>query len=98
MTDPNENNNKTKALFITLIQQLQMQGWISLGRIKDPKTDKIERNLEMAVYTIDTLEMFREKTTGNLDDDEMKLLEESLAILKQSYTEEVQKRDENPSE
>ncbi len=91
---PSNQNNKTKALFITLIQQIQMQGWVSLGRIKDPASDKIERNLEMAVYTIDTLEMFKLKTTGNLDDDELKLLEESISDLKLSYEEEAKKTEQ----
>ncbi len=80
--------NKTKALFITLIQQFQMQGWVSLGRIKNPATDKIERNLNMAVYTIDTLDMLKEKTIGNLDEDESRLLEQTISDLRISLASE----------
>ena len=45
--------NKHKALFITLVQQFQMQGWVSLGRIKNPSSDQVERNLNMAVFLVD---------------------------------------------
>jgi hypothetical protein len=75
---------KHKALFITLIQQFQMQGWVSLGRIKNPTSDQIERNLNMAVYTIDTLAMLKEKTRGNLDEDESRFLEQTLTDLRLS--------------
>ena len=36
-----ENNH----LFITLVSSLSSQAWIQMGKIKNPITDKIEKNL-----------------------------------------------------
>jgi hypothetical protein len=88
---------KHKALFITLIQQFQMQGWVSLGRIKNPSSDQVERNLNMAVYTIDTLDMLKEKTRGNLDEDESRLLEQTLTDLQLTLDSEKENNNQTSS-
>ena len=66
-----ENNE----LFITLISSLSSQAWIQLGKMKNPVTDKIEKNLEAASMSIDMLSMLHEKTKNNLEEYEAKLLE-----------------------
>ncbi len=84
---------KSAVLFITLIQQYQMQAWISLGKIKNPTTDKTERNLEYAKLTIDMLDMLKKKTRGNLSEDETRLIEQTLSNLKLNYVEESGKKE-----
>lgn len=81
---------RQKALFITLIQQYQMQGWVSLGKLKNPVTDKIEKNLEMAKVSIEILDMLKSKTQGNLTDEEIRILDQTIADLKLNYVSESQ--------
>ena len=72
-------------LFITLISSLSSQAWIQMGKIKNPMTDKIEKNLEAASMSIDMLAMIQEKTKNNLNDYESKLLEQSVKDLKMNF-------------
>jgi hypothetical protein len=56
-----------------------------LGVAPNPVTQKIETNLPMAKQTIDTLEILKKKTQGNLDAEEDKLLEGLLFELRMHY-------------
>jgi len=62
-----------------------------MGKLKHPVTDKIERNLELAKISIDTLDMLKVKTKGNLSEYEEKFLDEVIRELKLNYVEEVNK-------
>ena len=72
-------------LFITLISSLSSQAWIQMGKIKNPMTDKIEKNLEAASMSIDMLAMIQEKTKNNLNEYESKLLGQSVKDLKMNF-------------
>jgi hypothetical protein len=56
-----------------------------LGITPNPLTNKTEKNLPMAKQTIDTLEVLKQKTRGNLDNDEEKLLDSLLYDLRMHY-------------
>ncbi len=86
MTDPNHN-----ILFMQLIIQNQQIAMMAMGKIKNPVTDKIDRNLEHAKIYIDTLDMLQAKTKGNLSEYEEKFLTETLKELKLNYVDEVDK-------
>jgi len=86
MTDANHN-----ILFMQLIIQNQQIAMMSMGKIKNPVTDRVERNLEHAKIYIDTLDMLLAKTKGNLSEYEEKFLIESLKDLKLNYVDEVGK-------
>ena len=81
-------------LFITLISSLSSQAWIQMGKIKNPMSDKIEKNLEAASMSIDMLAMIQEKTKNNLNDYESKLLDQSLKDLKMNFVFEKNKSDD----
>ena len=83
----------TNQLFITLISSLSSQAWIQMGKIKNPVTDKLEKNLDAASMSIDMLSMIQEKTKNNLDEYESKLLEQSLKDLKMNF---VFEKNSNP--
>ncbi len=85
------HEQKNSYLFITLVQQYQMQAWISLGKLKNPSTDKIERNLDLAKLSIDMLDMLKEKTRGNLTAEEERMLTQTLTDLKLNYVDEYEK-------
>lgn len=64
----------------------------NLGKIKNPATDKVEKNLEQAQAMIDMLEMLSKKTRGNTTDEERKFLSNVLQELKLNYVDEVTKQ------
>jgi len=86
MNDANHN-----ILFMQLVIQNQQIAMMAMGKIKNPVTDKIERNLEHAKIYIDTLDMLVAKTKGNLSEYEEKFLTETLKELKLNYVDEVDK-------
>ena len=87
------NNNE---LFITLVSSLTSQAWIQLGKMKNPVSDKVEKNLEAASMSIDMLTMIQDKTKNNLDEYESKLLEQSLNDLRMNFV--FEKNQESESE
>jgi Domain of unknown function (DUF1844) len=80
-------NNKD-YLFMQLIIQNQQLALMSLGKMKNPVTNTIDKNLELAKIMIDTLDMLKEKTKGNLSEYEEQFLNETLKDLKLNYVAE----------
>ena len=76
------------ASFEFLIHTLFTQALMALGRIPNPITKQSHRNLATARHFIDTLDMLEAKTTGNLETDERRLLEEIQHQLRTLYMEE----------
>jgi len=77
--------------FLGYIASLGFQAMIFLGEIPSPITQKNERNLIQAKLLIDTLDILRDKTKGNLNDQESRLLDSSIYELKMKYVEEIEK-------
>ncbi len=80
-----------KAEFSLLVSSLASQAMISLGVAENPLTDKIEKDLQQARFTIDLLDVLQEKTQGNLDENESKLLESVLYHLHVEFIEASKK-------
>ncbi len=89
---------KNDLIFQQLLMSFQMQGMITLGKIMNPATQKIERNLLIAQSTIDTLEALKEKTKSNLNDDENRLLNQIIYDLKMNYADEVTREQKGKKE
>ena len=77
--------NKNMQLFMGLCTSLVSQAWMQLGKIKNPMTDEINIDLNAASLTIDMLAMLKEKTKGNISEDEAKILDQSISELKMNY-------------
>jgi hypothetical protein len=75
-------------LFMQLVIQNQQMAMISLGKVNNPVSDTLDKNLEYAKLSIDTLDMLAQKTKGNLSEYEEKLLAETVNQLKIIYVEE----------
>jgi len=71
--------------FSTFVMSLTSSAFYHLGDMPDPTTGKKEVNLPAVQQTIDMLIMLREKTKGNLTDDEKKLLEQLIYELQVKY-------------
>jgi hypothetical protein len=73
--------------FPTFILSLATSAQVHLGAIANPQTGKSEMNLPLAKETIDLLEILKEKTKGNLSNDEERLFEHLLYDLRMMYVE-----------
>ena len=89
-----EQMKKEDQLFIHLVNTFVQSAWISLGKVKSPVSDKLERNLEQATYYIDLLDMLQTKIKGNLSEWEEQYIIHSLSELKLNFIEEQKKGDE----
>lgn len=69
----------------TFILSLSGSAMFHIGEIPNPETGKTEKNLPLAKQSIDIIEMLKEKTKGNLDSDEEKLLDNILYDLRLKY-------------
>lgn len=83
--------DKDGVLFAQLVMTFQTAAWQQMGKIKNPLTDKIESNLDQARYSIDILEMLRNKTKGNLSEDEQRFLNHVISELQLNFVHEITK-------
>ncbi|MDZ7290887.1 MAG: DUF1844 domain-containing protein [candidate division KSB1 bacterium] len=91
---------KHKVLFMQLVLMFQQAAWHQMGKLPNPITNKIERDLEQARLSIDTLDMIKARTKGNLSDDETRMLDHVLRELKLNFVDELdkdQKKTEPPA-
>ncbi|HSU90599.1 MAG TPA: DUF1844 domain-containing protein [Sporolactobacillaceae bacterium] len=73
--------------FAAFVWSLSEQALAALGEIPDPATGKVTHDLIMAQQMIDIIIMLRDKTRGNLDQDEQTLVQEILSTLQMKYVE-----------
>lgn len=88
----------SKHGFITLVSSFYIACWQQLGKVANPLTGKIERNLEQAKYSIDILIVLKEKTKGNLTNEEENSLNQAIANLQMNYVDESNKPAEPKKE
>jgi len=85
------NPSRQAALFLQLLLGLQQSGMMTLGKLMNPLTRQIDKNLEAARDTIDTLAALEARTRGNLEPDEARVLQQVLTELRMNYLDEVKK-------
>ena len=78
--------------FSTFVISLSTQALMQLGEIPSPLTGKVESDFAVAKQMIDILGMLRDKSRGNLDEQETRLLEDVLYDLRMRYVEAVKKK------
>lgn len=83
--------DKNSQLLMYLVSSFEMTALQQMGKLKDPMLDKLERNLQSAQFSIDLLDMLKEKTKGNLSSDEQRYLDNVIAQLKLNYVDEIEK-------
>ena len=87
MADP-EDAGLPKVDFSTFVLSLGTTALYQLGAVPDPSTGQtVEPDPLVAQQTIDTLEMIRDKTRGNLDEEERKLIDSLLYELRMRFVE-----------
>jgi len=74
-----------EASFNFFVTTLAIQASIAMGVMENPADGKKEENLPQARFLIDTMVLLRDKTKGNLNAEEEKLLENVGYELRMSY-------------
>ncbi len=86
---------KNTSLLFSLIMTFQAGAMQQMGKLKNPISDKIDRDLQQAQLSIDILDMLEEKMKGNLSDDESHFLKGALQELKLNYVDESTKEQQS---
>lgn len=73
--------------FSIFVSSLATSGMVHLGQTPDPETGKRGVDLPLARDVIDVLGVLEQKTAGNLDAEEQKLLTSVLAELRTKFVE-----------
>ena len=85
---PKEQTRSTplpEVNFTSLIFSLSSSALLHFGEIPDPQTGKKQVDMPLAKHAIDTIAMLKEKTKGNLTEEEQKFLDNVLTDLRWLY-------------
>ena len=97
-SEPDEETRKEAAgaghetlpiTFSTFIISLSTQALMHLGEIPNPLNGKVDADVPVAKQMIDIIGMLQEKSRGNLDQGEAKLMEDVLFDLRMKYVHAV---------
>jgi hypothetical protein len=87
-----------EQIFLHLITMFQVAAMQQLGKVMNPVTNKIERDLEQAKFSIDIISMLKEKTKGNLSPAEEEYLGKILFELQMNYVDEADRAKKEADE
>jgi hypothetical protein len=76
--------------FLNLVVSMSHSALYHLGDAPDPATGAREKNLPLARQAIDLLAMLQEKTHGNLNGDEERVLSQAIYDLRMRFVEVAQ--------
>ena len=82
------------ASFVNFLSTLATNAAASLGAVPHPATGQRSLDLETGKYWLDVLSMVKEKTKGNLHQQEARLLDGLLADLRMQYVTVVRATEE----
>ena len=85
MSDDSSHHGQTPVNFSTFVISLASSAMVHLGQADDPATGARNPNRELARSTINVLAMLDKKTSGNLDEEESKLLTTILYDLRMGF-------------
>lgn len=74
--------------FMQLVAMFQMAAMQQMGKLVNPVTNEMERDLDQARASIDILEMLKRRTEGNRTATENQFLDKILFELHMNYVEE----------
>ncbi len=84
--EPKKTETETLPLpevnFSSLILSLSSTAFLHFGEIPDPGTGEKKKDLALAKHAIDTIAMLKEKTEGNLIEEERQFIENILTDLR----------------
>ena len=87
-------DEKMEGLFMPFISGLYTSTMQQLGKLMNPLTGKVDRNLDAAQATIELLRMLKEKTKGNLTKRESGAISSALSNMQMNYVDELKREEE----
>ncbi len=87
------DNNNIKATFLQFASGMAAQTLMHLGMLENPLAGTTDIDLPNAKYSIELLIMLKEKTSGNLTDEEASYLNAAIDDLKIRYA-QISERSE----
>jgi len=87
-----ESLSKHDGVLLGLVLSLQAAAFQQLGKVKNPLTDRLERDLEQARATIDVLEMLKAKCRAGTAEPVLRLLDTAVMELQMNYLDESRKQ------
>lgn len=78
-----------EELFKSLVFTFHITAMQQLGKTADPMTGKTAKDLEQLLTTLEMLEMIKNKTKGNLSEEESFFLNKVYSNIKEKYNEQL---------
>jgi hypothetical protein len=88
MTD----KEKDELLLTQVALMFQTAALQQMGKLKNPITDAVDRDLDQARMSIDILDVLHRRMKGNLSEQEERMLATVLRELRLNYVDEASKR------
>jgi len=85
------DGDRESELFLALAANVFHAAWAALGKVPNPISGRIERDLGGARAAIDTLSALEARSRGNRTEDENRFFERALNDLRMNYLDEVRK-------
>lgn len=82
---PDESQDLPRVTFSNFVLSLASSAMVHLGETADPSSGQRAVDLDLARHTIDVLGVLEDKTAGNLNDEEQRLLASLLADLRSRF-------------
>ena len=92
MTDP----TRDETLFVQLVAMFQYAAMQQMGKLPNPATGKIERDLEQARMSIDMIEMLQRRTGSHRSAPESEFLDKVLFELRMNFVDESKRPAQPP--
>ena len=89
------DESKNDPHLLQLVLSLETAAMQQMGKLQNPFTGKVERNLELAKNSIDMLAMIEQKTEGNLTTEEASLIKRALYQLRMNYVDELKSEEKS---
>jgi hypothetical protein len=86
--------DQNEQYFFQLIQIFHQSALQGMGKIVDPASQKVTKQMDQARAEIYMLDMLKEKTKGNLTENESKLLTNTLTDLRLNFVDESNSKEE----
>ena len=86
-SDANISHNE--MLFLQVVSMFQVAAMQQMGKIPNPMTNEMEKDLDQAKMSVDILAMLKEKTKGNLSKQEEEFLAKIVFESQMNYLDEL---------
>jgi hypothetical protein len=85
------NLSKHDHILIGFFSSLQAEAMMHMGKIQNPMTNQIDRNMEAAHATIDILEMLKVKCRTDTPEDLLRFMDNAVMELQMNFLDEKKK-------